>query len=71
MVVGGELAATEQSSLVVDRGRVVSVLVGVDATDDGDGSLAHSLLRLSCWIRSSVRAVLTDRGEPAGRTTGL
>ena len=66
-VVGGrELPVAEQSALVVDRGRVVGVLVGVDATDHGD-SLAR-LRRLSCWIRSSVRADLTDgANRPGGR----
>jgi hypothetical protein len=35
-VVRGELLVTQESAVVVDRGGVVGVLVGVDAADHGD-----------------------------------
>ena len=57
-----ELAMAEEPALVVDRCRVVSVLVGVDATDHGDsrGRCCHAVLLR--WV---------ERSELAGRTTGL
>ena len=39
-VVGRELLVAEQPAVVVDRGRVVGVLVGVDAADHGDSRSA-------------------------------
>jgi hypothetical protein len=41
-VVDRKLAVAQQAALVIDRGGVVRVLVGVDATDHGD----H---RCGCW----------------------
>jgi hypothetical protein len=55
--------------MLVEYGRVVGVLVGVNTADDSDCFGCHA------GIRSSVRADLNDRGEPAGRSdrsvTGL
>jgi len=61
----GEPLVTEQLAMLVNRGRVVGVLVGVDTADDSCRFGCHA------GICSSVRADLTDRGEPAGRATGL
>ena len=42
---GRELPVAEQPAVVVDRGGVVGVLVGVDAADHGDSRGSW----LSCW----------------------
>lgn len=55
----------EEAAVVVDRRGVVDVLVGVDATDDSDWLGCHA------GTRSSVKADLTDWGEPTGRATAL
>ena len=59
---GGELLVTEQPAMLVDDGCIVSVLVGVDTTNDCECFGCHA------GIRSSVRTDLTDRANrPGGR----